>query len=482
MEKKMKMKSYVILLLIVLVSANIFAQFLNSEGKSPFVDIIRDARESVVNIQVEGTRRVTQGNRTPFDDEIFKFFFGPREIERPFSAMGSGFIFGRDGETVYILTNNHVAEGGRDGEITVTLADKEKLTAEIVGLDPDTDLAIIKITVSPSINVVVAELGDSDQIEIGEWAIAIGNPFGQLGLQRTVTVGVISAVGRSGFDFGSSSPMLQDYIQTDAAINPGNSGGPLLDINGKVIGVNAAITTTSGGSVGIGFAIPINMAKKVADDFLTRGHISRAYLGINPQEITPELSSTLGLNEISGALVSRVEKDSPADKGGLLAGDVILEVNDHRIEDVAKFRIVIADSPIGQRIPLTIFRNGNIRTIYVTLTAREDPRTADPIEEKTPTLDLGMRLDTLNSEAASRLNIRAETGLAIVQVIPNSPAAKVGIRSGDVLIALDRTDLKTIQDYEKVIEKAEKESLTTLLAYIVSRDGIYRFIPINVEK
>jgi serine protease Do len=328
---------------------------------------------------------------------------------------------------------------------------------------------------------VIAELGDSDHIEIGEWAIAIGNPFGQLGLQRTVTVGVVSAMGRSGFNFGNNSPMLQDYIQTDAAINPGNSGGPLLDINGKVIGVNAAITTTSGGSVGIGFAIPINMAKKVAEDFLTTGRITRAYLGINPQEISPELSTSLSLDEITGVLVSRVEKNTPAEKAGLLAGDVILEVNNQKIDDVAKFRIVIADSPIGVRVPLKIIRDGRERTVQVTLTNREDPTDTVPVVEAKRTLNIGIKVDTLDSQVAIRNNIKAESGLAITQVVPNSPAARVGIRAGDVLISLERTNLHTVKDFEKVIEKAEKDNKKTLLAYIVSRDGIYRFIPINVE-
>ena len=178
----------VILLLTLFCGASLSAQVLTQDGRSPFVDVIRDVRESVVNIQVEGTRRVTQGNRSPFDDDFFRFFFGPREYSRPFSAMGSGFIFRKDGNDVYILTNNHVVEGGRDGRISVTLADKDVFQAEIVGLDPDTDLAIIKISVSNNTEVIIAELGDSDNLEIGEWAIAIGNPFGQLGLHRTVTV------------------------------------------------------------------------------------------------------------------------------------------------------------------------------------------------------------------------------------------------------------------------------------------------------
>jgi serine protease Do len=480
----MKFRIIALSLIIVFVSINLYARPLTSEGRSPFVEVVRNVRESVVNIQVEGTRRITQGNRSLFE-EFFREFLPPREFERPFSSMGSGFIFKREGNDVYILTNNHVVEAGKEGTITVTLADKAKLTAEIVGLDADTDLAIIKVVVSNNTEVVIAELGNSDNIEIGEWAIAIGNPFGQLGLQRTVTVGVISAVGRSGLSFGRNSPLFQDYIQTDAAINPGNSGGPLLDINGKVIGVNAAITTTSGGSVGIGFAIPINMAKKVADDFLSEGRVVRAYLGVSPQEISPEISQSFGLREITGILVSRVEKDTPAERGGLEVGDVILEFNNQKISDVARFRIVVANSPLNARIPVRINRNGRERTLNITLTERPEEVTVTAEEETVPerrTYNLGMRLDTLDSVLGRRLNVSADSGLVVLMVTPNSPAAKAGIRHGDVIMEINRTKINTVLDYERAIERAERENQRVILAYVKSRDGNYRFVTLTVDS
>jgi len=397
--------------------------------------------------------------------------------------MGSGFIFKREGNEVFILTNNHVVEAGREGRITVTLADKEQLVAEIVGLDPYTDLAIIKVTVNPNTEVVIAELGDSDDLEIGDWAIAIGNPFGQLGLQRTVTVGVISAVGRSGLNFGRNSPMFQDYIQTDAAINPGNSGGPLLDINGKVIGVNAAITTTTGGSVGIGFAIPINMAKRVADGFLSQGRVVRAFLGVAPQEITPDLSTSLGLGAITGILVSRVERDSPAARGGLQNGDVILEFNGQKIDDVARFRIVVANSPLNARVPVRINRSGRERTLNVTLSERENvaPVVETPTED-TRTLNVGMRLESLESDIARRMNITADNGLIVTQVTPNTPAARAGIRPGDVIMEINRTTINSVLDYERAIERANRENQTIVLAYVRSRDGAYRFVTMTMEN
>ena len=470
----------IMLSVVLTILVGSFGILHSSNPKGPFVDVVRNVRESVVNIQVEGERRVTQRG-LPFDDDFFRFFFSPRELNRPFTSMGSGFIFKRDKNDVYILTNNHVVEGGKDGTITVTLADKEKLTGEIVGLDPETDLAVIKITVPRNTQVVVAELGDSDQLEIGEWAIAIGNPFGQLGLQRTVTVGVISAIGRSGLNFGANSPIFQDYIQTDAAINPGNSGGPLLDINGKVIGVNAAITTTSGGSVGIGFAIPISLAKKVAEDFLAHGEVKRAYLGIMPQEISPELSTSLGLNEITGVLVSRVEKDTPAEKAGLEVGDVILEFNGQKIENVSRFRIVVANSPVNKRIAIKVNRNGKVRNLNVTLVDRSSESLTETRRESSASYNLGLRLDTLNSETARRMNINADNGLIITHVSNNSPAAKADLRPGDIIIEINRTKINSLKDYDDAISKAEKDKQKVILFYVQGRDGSYKFVPVSVE-
>ncbi|MDZ4120879.1 MAG: trypsin-like peptidase domain-containing protein, partial [Candidatus Cloacimonadaceae bacterium] len=205
-------------------------------------------------------------------------------------------------------------------------------------------------------------LGDSSKLEIGEWAIAIGNPFGDSGLDRTVTLGVISALGRANLRFGANSPQYQDFIQTDAAINPGNSGGPLLNIKGEVVGINSAITSTSGGNIGIGFAIPINLANRVSEDLVASGKVIRAYIGILPQEITPDLMESFSLKEIAGVLIANVEKDSPAEKAGLQVGDVILEFNRERVPNVPKFRIAVATAKIGDRIPVKIVRENREQT------------------------------------------------------------------------------------------------------------------------
>jgi len=267
-----KLLTQVVLILFLVSAVSLSAQLpVNNNGRSPFVKVVKNTRAAVVNIKVEFTPKFNN-KRLPLNEDFFKFF-SPNPFnnnmqpkQRKSVAMGSGFIFKQKGKDLYIITNNHVVENGKDGEITVSLADKAKYKAEIVGLDPQSDLGVIKITIDDGEDVTVAPLGDSDDIEIGDWAIAIGNPFGNLGLERTVTVGVISAMGRSNLHFSENSPIFQNYIQTDAAINPGNSGGPLVNINGEVIGVNSAITSTTGGNIGIGFAIPINLAKKVVKD------------------------------------------------------------------------------------------------------------------------------------------------------------------------------------------------------------------------
>jgi len=302
-------KSLVLLLLLMSLSscANAKTNAMFSEP-NPVVQVVRDVREAVVQIKVEAKVAV-QNNQNPFfNDDLFRFFFPQPQQERSVTSMGSGFIYEFNSATreAFIMTNNHVVERGREGTITVTLADRMAYTAEVVGLDPNTDVGVIKITIKEGEKVTVAPLGDSSTLEIGEWAIAIGNPFAD-GLDRTVTLGVISALSRSGMSLGNNSPVYQDFIQTDAAINPGNSGGPLLNIDGEVIGINSAIASTSGGNIGIGFAIPINLAKRVVDDLVASGRVTRAYIGILPQEITSDIMEAFSLKEVSGVLITKVE-------------------------------------------------------------------------------------------------------------------------------------------------------------------------------
>ena len=255
----------------------------------------------------------------------------------------------------------------------------------------------------------------------------------------------------------------------------------MLDINGKVIGVNAAITTTSGGNVGIGFAIPINMAKKVADDFLNHGRVVRAFLGILPQEISPEISTSLGLREIAGVIVARVERDTPAERAGLQVGDVILEINGQKIENVSRFRIVVANCPINERIPIRINRDGRERTINATLIDRGIEEEQAESAPEPVSFDLGVRLDTLDSDIARRMNVNANEGLIVTHVTPDTPASRAGIRPGDIIIEINRNRLSSIRDFERAIERAERANLNVILAYIMSRDGTYQFVTFTMD-
>lgn len=479
-------RTIIILIVIIMAFGNLlWSQLpLTDEFKSPFVNMVKNIRESVVNIRVEYEVELSQRGGLPFNDEFFRFFFPdlPREENQPRTrtslAMGSGFIFNRQGSEIYIITNNHVAENGSKGEITVTLADKAQYKAEIVGLDADTDLAIIKVTVANDEDITIAPLGDSDEIEIGDWAIAIGNPFGQLGLERTVTVGVISATGRANLQFGDNSPLYQDFIQTDAAINPGNSGGPLLNIRGEVIGVNSAITSTSGGNLGIGFAIPINIARKVSEDLINKGRVVRAYIGILPQDIDYDLRKSLKLKQVAGVLVAQVEKDTPAEAAGLEKGDVIIRFNDIEIPNVAKFRLAVANSRIGEEIPLTIIRNGKDKILKVKLVER--PLTAEVEQEiKAPvSVDLlGMQVAGLDSDFARQREIDEKEGVIITSVTSDSPAARSGLRPGDIILEINQSVVKDVKDFERIINNLEED---IVLFYVKTTRGNYQFTTINL--
>jgi len=481
------MKKKIILVSLLVISAiGLFGQYpLTPDNKSPFVDVVKNIRESVVNIRVEYEVSANQGQSFPFDADIFRFFFPdlPRDQtprNRKSLSMGSGFIFNYDGKKAYIITNYHVVQNGKEGEITVTLADKAKYKAEIIGLDSDTDLAIISIETDLEEEITVVPLGDSDTIDIGEWAIAIGNPFGQLGLERTVTVGVISATGRANLQFGVDSPLYQDYIQTDAAINPGNSGGPLLNLRGEVIGVNAAITSTSGGNVGIGFAIPINLAKKVSSDLIESGIVTRAYIGILPQEIDHDLRQSLSLPEVAGVLVAKVENDTPAHKAGMKKGDVIIKFNEKTIPNVAKFRIEVANSPIGKRIPVTIIRNKKEKVLNVELVPRPENLTPEPIQEESSDLgNLGLEVESLDGKFAQERNISEGKGVIITNVLPNSPASNSGLKPGDIIMEINQHEIKDLKDYETVVGELNED---IVLLYIKTTDGNYRFVTINLKK
>ncbi len=479
----MNKKILLLTTMIVLVVTGLFAQLpVNSNGKSPFVNVVKKVRTAVVNIRVESTiKSNVYGNNLLPDNDFFKFFRPQIPRDRKMVSMGSGFIFKRKGNEVYIVTNNHVVENADKGEITVSLADKEKYIAEVVGKDQMTDLAVIKIKVKKDEKTITANFGDSDSLEVGDWAIAIGNPFGK-GLDRTVTVGVISAKGRSNLNFGNKTPIYQDYIQTDAAINPGNSGGPLLNIKGEVIGINAAITTPAGGNVGIGFAIPINIVKKVTTDLMKRGKVLRGYMGILPQELDASLSKTLGLKHIGGVLIAKVEKNSPAETAKLKKGDVILKFNDKDIENVSKFRIIVANSEIGVKLPIVILRDKKIKKLKIVLEEYPANNEVSSLSDSESS-DLGIKVCSLDSDYAKQNHIKSDTGVVVCEISEDSPARNSGLDLGDVILEVNRQEVSDISDYNKIMKKVlknkNKDGNNVLLLYVKSRLGINKFIALT---
>lgn len=458
-------------------------------AQNPVVEVVRRVREAVVQIRVEAKITVQNPMNQFFDDPFFRYFFPeqPRAQQRPVTSMGSGFVYDYNPQTreAYIMTNNHVVEQGKSGTITVTLADKVNYNAEVVGLDPNTDVAVIKITVKEGEKITVAPLGSSSNLEIGEWAIAIGNPFGEAGLDRTVTLGVISAIGRSNLNFGAGSPIYQDYIQTDAAINPGNSGGPLLNINGEVIGINAAITSTSGGNIGIGFAIPINLAKRVVDDLVATGKVSRAYIGISPQEITSDLMEAFDLKEVSGVLVAKVEDDSPASKAGIQTGDVIVEFNREKVPNVAKFRIAVATSKAGSIVPVLIIRDNQELSLNIELDYFPEDKAANGEIAPEVKLSHGITVDAMGSTAAQRLNISGTEGVVITAVEAGSPAAKAGLSVGLVILRVNNLPVNNPDEFRLTmdgqIDAMSKSEKTTIRLYVKDRNNMFQYVALRFE-
>jgi serine protease Do len=485
-----KWKHIVIAALVLCLAMALAAKVpvVTENGKSPFVDVVKQVREAVVQIKVEG-KMAAQSQQNPFgDDPFFRYFFNQPQQERPFTAMGSGFIYeyNKDNNEALIITNNHVVEKGKDGTVTVTLADKVSYTATIVGNDPNTDIAVIKIKVKADEKITAIKLGDSNNLDIGDWAIAIGNPFGDVGLDRTVTVGVISAIGRANLNFGEGSPQYQDYIQTDAAINPGNSGGPLINMNSEVIGVNAAITSTSGGNIGIGFAIPINLAKRVVDDLIANGKVVRAYMGITPQEITGDMLETLSLKEVAGVLITKVEKDSPADKAGVQKGDVLMEFNGEKVPNVSKFRIAVATAKIGIDLPVKLIRDNKEITLKVKLDPYPEDMIASGKEKDTKgNLASGISVEANDSQFAKRMNITTDKGVVISKIDLNSPAAKSDLTVGDIILEIEKQEVDTPADFYKELNKAkesmEKSGKKAILLYVQDKSKLFRYVILKFE-
>jgi serine protease Do len=442
--------------------------------QSPFADLAERALPAVVTIEVKRDSKAedpsTQFNfEGPYGD-FFKRFF-PQMPNNPHGNMripssGSGFIIDRQGR---ILTNNHVVREASD--ITVILSDGRKLKAKVVGTDPSTDVAVIQATNASDLPVL--PLGDSEAVRIGDWAIAIGNALGEL--SGTLTVGVVSGKGRTDLAIAGGAPAYQNFIQTDASINFGNSGGPLLNIRGEAIGINTAINPSG---QGIGFAIPINLAKHIADQLVTRGKVVRGYLGIMPQELTPELAEGWGLKEVQGVLVGSVSAGQPADQAGLRVKDVITDFDGQRVSDVQKFRLLVADTPANKRVPVRVLREGRAMTVNVTLGERPDEQTVAQ-QNRPPSYRLGIAVEPVDGEFARENDIREKAGVVVTGVMPGSAADDAGLRQGDVITEVNDAAVRTVQDYNAALEKAKSKAPKKPVVLLVKRGENTQFLAVD---
>ncbi len=415
---------------------------------------------SVVPIYSEQVKQVqnpfASGNepfRQFFGDDFFNHFFSaPQKQKEVVRALGSGVIVSSDG---YILTNNHVVDGAQ--KLTVMLANKEKYSAKLIGRDAQTDVAVIKIDAK---NLPVASLGNSDRVRVGQWVIAVGNPFE---LMHTVTAGIISAKGRSSVDLAD----YEDFIQTDASINPGNSGGALADLDGNVIGINTAIYSPSGGNVGIGFAIPINMAKQVMDELISKGKVTRGFLGLVPQDIDETMAKAMKLKSTEGALVGDVTSGSAADKSGIKVGDIITAVNDKKIENSTELRNIIADIEPGTAVKIALIRNGKDLTVSVKLRERPSDEAlakgANGSQEKETSEKLGVTVQDLNSTLSKQLGIENQKGVVITKVSQGSPADDAGVKAGDLVKQVNQIDVKDVGEFNKALGHLKRGDSIALL-------------------
>ncbi|HUC98225.1 MAG TPA: DegQ family serine endoprotease, partial [Candidatus Polarisedimenticolaceae bacterium] len=361
----------------------------------------------------------------------------PRGPQRQ-RSLGSGFIIDGDGS---ILTNNHVVENAQ--KIVVKLADEQEYEAKVIGRDPKTDIAVIKIEAKTKLTP--ANFGDSDGLEVGEWVMAIGNPFG---LDSTVTSGIVSAKGRH---IGQGP--YDNFIQTDASINPGNSGGPLINLRGEVIGINTAIFSRTGGNIGIGFAIPVNLVKELLPQLRGKGKVTRGYLGVLIQKVTPEIAESLGMEKSQGALVANVSKDGPADKSGVKVGDVIVEFDGKEIRDSAELPIIVARTSVDKKVRMKVLRDKKELTLNVAVGELKDEEVVASAPEKG---EMGLTVQRLTPQIAESLGLEKTDGIVVSAVEPGSAADEAGIRRGDVIVEIDRKPIRNLEEYKKSIATVRK--------------------------
>jgi Do/DeqQ family serine protease len=409
-----------------------------------FVNLVKVVTPAVVNISTVSKKKVVQPlfEMSPFFGDFFDEA-PSRPSYRKESSLGSGFIINRDG---YIITNDHVV---RDAEsIQVKLSNEKVYDARIVGSDPKSDIAVIRINAKEPLPVAV--LGDSDKLQVGQWAVAIGNPFG---LDRTVTVGVVSATGRSNMGIET----YENFIQTDASINPGNSGGPLLNVNGEVIGINTAIVAAG---QGIGFAIPVNMAKQVVEQLIKKGSVTRAWLGVAIQPVTEEIAASFGLEKARGALISDVMAGSPAEKAGLRQGDILVTFDGKEVKDARQLQLAVGEAPVGKQVVAEIFRDGKMQKVMLQLASSDSAEARKPRPAKAPATGLlGLDVDEL-PRSKSQAGV---AGVIVTAVEPDSAAAGGGIQRGDIIVSVNQRKTGNLQEYASAMKDAEKRGSVALL-------------------
>jgi len=436
---------------------------LLSQISKAFEESAANVSSSVVSIFAEQTVQTQNPFGLPddafkdfFGEDFFKRFFGTppsREEKRTVRSLGSGVIVTKDG---YILTNNHVVANAE--KLSVVVGDNKTYEAKIIGTDPPTDVAVIKVDAN---DLHAAKLGNSDNVKVGQWVIAVGNPFQ---LFHTVTHGIISAKGRSSVGLAD----YEDFFQTDASINPGNSGGALADMEGNVIGINTAIASPSGGNVGIGFAIPINMAKKVMEDLISKGEVTRGYIGLVPQDINEDLAKALKLSSTEGVLVGDVDRAGPADTGGIRRGDVIVEFDGKKVETSTQLRNMAAQANPGTPVKIGLLRDG--KKVEVTVSLGERPKESagsqapqEPQAEAQTSQKLGLSVQTLTPDIADQLGYQKDSGVIVTDVFSGSPAEEAGLQRGDLIKEVNRKEVRTVQDFENEINDLKSGNVAALL-------------------
>lgn len=441
--------------------------FLDTLNKS-LSAVAESVKPSVVNISTTST--VTTGGSQLhdfFNDPFFRRFFGDQFggqlPQRKFksAALGSGVIITDDG---YILTNNHVVQNA--DEIKVLLDDKREFTGKVIGTDSHSDLAVIKIKAS---GLPAIKIGNSDTLKIGEVVMAVGNPFA---LNQTITMGIVSAVGRSRVGIAD----YEDFIQTDAAINPGNSGGALVNIDGELVGINTAIFSTSGGYMGIGFAIPSNMAKSVMNSIIKKGKVIRGWLGVSIQDMTPELAKHFGIKEEKGCLVTDIVKDSPAEKAGFQRGDVITEFEGKPVDDSSSLRNMVALSSPETEATVTVLRDGNVKHLSVTLGELSEKVAAAPVKSQYRNVLRGVHVQDLTPNIRRQVDVPKEVEGVIIADVESDSAASIALRPGDVIEEINRKTIKSVNDYDKTVSRLGEKESVLLLVY---RGGGHMYVTIS---